>query len=53
MGALLTLLSIRSYSVGAMIAAAFSGFTGIYLVITMFLQRGPWNTRPWRRPRPR
>jgi hypothetical protein len=40
MAALRTSLSIRSYSVGTMIAAAFSGFTGIFLVITMFLQQG-------------
>jgi MFS family permease len=37
----LRLLTIRSYSVGAMIAAAFfAGFTAIFLVITMFLQQG-------------
>ena len=37
----LTLLTIRSYSVGAVIAAVFfAGFTGIFLVITMFLQQG-------------
>jgi EmrB/QacA subfamily drug resistance transporter len=37
----LTLLTIRSYSVGAMIAATFfAGFTGIFLVITIFLQQG-------------
>jgi EmrB/QacA subfamily drug resistance transporter len=37
----LKLLSIRSYSVGAMIAAAFyAGFTSIFLVITLFLQQG-------------
>ena len=37
----LTLLKIRSYSVGAVIAAVFfAGFTGIFLVITMFLQQG-------------
>jgi EmrB/QacA subfamily drug resistance transporter len=35
------LLTVRSYAVGAMIAAAFySGFTGIFLVIMMFLQQG-------------
>ena len=35
------LLTIRSYSVGTMIAAAFySGFTGIFLVITLFFQQG-------------
>jgi hypothetical protein len=35
----LRLLTIRSYSVGAVIAAVFfAGFTGIFLVITMFLQ---------------
>jgi EmrB/QacA subfamily drug resistance transporter len=35
------LLTVRSYAVGAMIAAAFySGFTGIFLVITMFFQQG-------------
>jgi EmrB/QacA subfamily drug resistance transporter len=37
----LKLLTVRSYAVGAMIAAAFySGFTGIFLVITMFFQQG-------------
>jgi EmrB/QacA subfamily drug resistance transporter len=37
----LKLLRIRSYSVGAMIAASFyAGFTGIFLVITLFLQQG-------------
>jgi len=37
----LKMLLIRSYSVGTMIAAAFySGFTGIFLVITLFLQQG-------------
>jgi EmrB/QacA subfamily drug resistance transporter len=37
----LRLLTIRSYSVGTMIAAAFySGFTGIFLVITLFFQQG-------------
>jgi MFS family permease len=37
----LKLLSVRSYSVGTVIAAAFyAGFTGIFLVITMFLQQG-------------
>jgi EmrB/QacA subfamily drug resistance transporter len=34
-------LTIRSYSVGATIAAAFfAGFTGVFLVIAMFLQQG-------------
>lgn len=37
----LKLLTIRSYSVGTMIAAAFySGFTGIFLVISVFFQQG-------------
>ncbi|MDX6329905.1 MAG: hypothetical protein QOI83_2288 [Streptomycetaceae bacterium] len=37
----LKLLTVRSYVVGAMIAAAFySGFTSIFLVITMFFQQG-------------
>jgi MFS family permease len=37
----LRLLAIRSYSVGTVIAAVFyAGFTGIFLVITMFFQRG-------------
>jgi EmrB/QacA subfamily drug resistance transporter len=37
----LKLLRIRSYSVGAMIAAAFyAGFTGIFLVLTLYLQQG-------------
>jgi EmrB/QacA subfamily drug resistance transporter len=35
------LLTVRSYAVGAMIAAAFySGFTSIFLVITLFFQQG-------------
>jgi MFS family permease len=34
-------LTIRSYSVGAVVATAlYAGFTGIFLVITMFLQQG-------------
>jgi hypothetical protein len=37
----LKLLTVRSYAVGAMIAAAFySRFTSIFLVITMFFQQG-------------
>jgi hypothetical protein len=34
-------LTIRSYSVGATIVAAFyAGFAGVFLVMTMFLQQG-------------
>jgi MFS family permease len=37
----LKLLTVRSYAVGAMIGAAFySGFTSIFLVITIFFQQG-------------
>jgi EmrB/QacA subfamily drug resistance transporter len=37
----LELFTIRSYSMGTMIAAAFySGFTSIFLVLTLFLQQG-------------
>jgi len=36
-----SLLRIRSYLVGTMIAATFyAGFTGIFLVLTIFLQQG-------------
>ena len=37
----LKVLRIRSYAVGTMIATAFyAGFTGIFLVLTLFLQQG-------------
>jgi len=37
----LKLLTVRGFAVGTMVAAAFySGFTGIFLVITMFFQQG-------------
>jgi EmrB/QacA subfamily drug resistance transporter len=37
----LKVLRIRSYAVGTLIATAFySGFTGIFLVLTLFLQQG-------------